>query len=415
MKKNILLIPVLAVIVGAIWYIEATKVHPGETGNAAPQAIGITASPAPLPPTAFSTGTSSQTAGDAAAIKALAAADQKAGYQPAIEIAGPTGFVNASSGFTLGSLIGKKIILLDFWTYSCINCIRTLPYLTAWYGRYASQGLEIVGIHTPEFDFEKDINNVRAATVKYGIKYPVVLDSNYGTWTAYGNLYWPHEYLIDLAGYIVHDQVGEGNYSETEAEIQKLLAQRDQILGLQPGAMPTSTVAVSQSGIAGGALSPETYFGSARNEYLANGTPGAAGEQDLAQPQTVNVNQLNLVGDWNFQGEYATNLAAGAKIIYKYQAAKMYLVASAPKPVTVEVLLDGQPIDNSKAGSDVRGGKMTIQASRLYNIVNDSAGSGEHVLELTIDSPGLQAYTFTFGLVDPPKVACLQGGASCGS
>ena len=169
-------------------------------------------------------------------LAALAAADKQAGYPPAIEIADPTGFINASSSFRLANLIGKDVILLDFWTYSCINCIRTIPYLNAWYQRYHDQGLEIVGIHTPEFDFEKDISNVQAAIMKFGIQYPVVLDSNYGTWTAYGNLYWPHEYLIDMAGYIVHDQIGEGNYSETEQEIQKLLAERSAILGAFTGA-----------------------------------------------------------------------------------------------------------------------------------------------------------------------------------
>ena len=172
----------------------------------------------------------------------LAAADKAAGDQPAVEIADPTGFINTSSTFTLSSLIGKKPILLDFWTYSCINCVRTIPYLDAWYQKYAGSGLEIVGIHTPEFDFEKNIANVQNAVTQYGIKYPVVLDSDQGTWNAYNNLYWPNEYLIDMAGYIVHEQVGEGNYSETEAAIQKVLQQRATILGLDPGAIPTGTI-----------------------------------------------------------------------------------------------------------------------------------------------------------------------------
>ena len=129
-------------------------------------------------------------------------ADKAAGDQPAIEIADPTGFINVAPGFKLSSIIGQKVILLDFWTYSCINCVRTIPYLNAWYQKYASSGLEIVGIHTPEFDFEKNITNVQNAVAEYGIHYPVILDSNQGTWNAYNNLYWPHEYLIDMAGYI---------------------------------------------------------------------------------------------------------------------------------------------------------------------------------------------------------------------
>ena len=233
MKKDVVLLAaVLVVIAGAIWYLEAQKVHPitagpgavsialpATTTPVAPSYSASSSAPTPTPAPA----TPANTANGALTTAALAAADKQAGYTPGIEIVDPTGFVNASSSFTLASLVGKKVILVDFWTYSCINCLRTIPYLNAWYERYASQGLEIVGIHTPEFDFEKDINNVRAAVQKYGIQYPVVLDSNYGTWNAYNNLYWPHEYLIDMAGYIVHDQVGEGNYAETESEIQKLL------------------------------------------------------------------------------------------------------------------------------------------------------------------------------------------------
>jgi thiol-disulfide isomerase/thioredoxin len=388
--KKIWLIITLVAIVGVIWYVESTKVHPGAGGVAgAPQAINLPVS------TSTTMGVTSSVA-ISESLDMIAAADRKAGYQPAIEIADPTGFVNVSSTFKLSDLIGKKIILLDFWTYSCINCIRTLPYLTSWYQRYKDQGLVIVGIHTPEFDFEKDINNVQAAVKQYGIQYPVVLDSDYGTWTAYGNLYWPHEYLIDMAGYIVHDQIGEGNYDGTEGEIQKLIAERDQVLGLQAAPMPTSTVFVPQSIISGGSISPETYFGAARNQYLANGVPSVPGDQTLIAPQEISTNSLYLVGNWNFQNEYATNNAAGARIIYKYRAAKVYFVASAPNGVTIEVREDGQPVTNA-AGSDVKNGKVFIQGSRLYNLINDPNGSGVHTLEIIIDNPGLEAYTFTFG------------------
>jgi len=332
-----------------------------------------------------------------AALQALAAADQKAGYQPALEIVDPTGFVNASSSFKLANLISKNIVLLDFWTYSCINCIRTIPYLDAWYDRYHDQGLEIVGIHTPEFAFEMNIANVQAAVQKYGIKYPVVLDSNYGTWTAYGNLYWPHEYLIDMAGYIVHDQIGEGNYSETESEIQKLIAERDQILGLQAATVPTSTVFVEQSVISGSLMSPETYFGSERNEYLGNGTQSTVGNQTLTVPMIMALNKLYLGGSWYFDNQYASNNATGATVVYKYTSGKVYFVAAAPQGATVEVLQDGKPVTGAAAGSDVQNGKVFVKESRLYNLINNPDGSGTHTLELIIDSPGLEAFTFTFG------------------
>ncbi len=222
-KEKFVLVIVLVFVVVAIWYLERQKVHPVSPGPGA-QSIAITATSTPVV-SAGATSSAPMPSGSRSTLTlaALAAEDQQAGYSPAIEIVDPTGFVNVSSSFRLRDLIGKEPFLLDFWTYSCINCLRTIPYLNAWYGRYHSQGLEIVGIHTPEFDFEKDIANVSAAVAKYGIQYPVVLDSDYGTWNAYNNLYWPHEYLVDMAGYIVHDQVGEGNYAETEGAIQKVL------------------------------------------------------------------------------------------------------------------------------------------------------------------------------------------------
>ncbi len=417
MKKKISFIVALIVIAGAIWYLEALKPHAANSGDngAAAQAISADTDAPATATGATNTGATGQEtdASTKAAIAALAAQDKAAGYQPAIEIADPTGFVNTagtdnggvtgntSSTFTLKSLIGKKVILLDFWTYSCINCIRTLPYLTAWYSRYASSGLEIVGIHTPEFEFEKDINNVRAATLKYGIQYPVVLDSNMGTWNAYGNLYWPHEYLIDLAGYIVHDQIGEGNYAETEMKIQQLLAQRAAILGAAAAApMPTSTVSVPSSTIAGGAISQETYFGSNRNEYLGNGTQGATGVQNFTAPASTARNTLYLTGSWDIEPEFAQT--DSGSIYYRYDAKGVYFVAGSAngKPIDVEVLRDGKPIDASVAGSDIfyKNGQsyVEINQNRLYRIIDDTA-AGEHLLEFMIVSPGLQAYTFTFG------------------
>jgi len=403
-KEKILLVVMVVFVVIAIWYLEAKKVHPVVAGPGA-QSIALTATTSPASTNSVGTSVASSTPvstnpGSTLTLAALAAADQQAGYPSAIEIVDPTGFVNTSSSFTLSSLIGKQVVLLDFWTYSCINCLRTIPYLNAWYSRYHNQGLQIVGIHTPEFDFEKDIGNVSAAVQKYAIQYPVVLDSDYGTWNAYNNLYWPHEYLIDMAGYIVHDQVGEGNYAETEAEIQTLLAERDQILGIAPASMPTSTVFVPSSVISGGLLmSPETYFGFARNSYLTNGVSGNAGAgiQTLTAPKNVNVNSLYLVGKWNFTDQFATNVATGTEILYRYQADKVYIVASASQGVTLEVLQDGKPVTSAAAGSDVVNGKVFIQGSRLYNLINNPDGSGTHTLELIMDSPGLQAFTFTFG------------------
>src|SRR5258708_4722580 len=304
MKKNILLVVVVIAIVGTIWYLESSKVNPLPPGDHPP-----IANPIALP---GGQGTSTSTS---VTLGAVAAADQKAGYQPAMELVDPTGFVNTAP-FKLADLVGKKVILVDFWTYSCINCIRTLPHLTDWYKKYKDQGLAIVGVHTPEFDFEKDINNVKSAAQKYGIDYPVVLDSNYGTWQAYGNRYWPHEYLIDVAGYVVHDLIGEGDYDGTERAIQAALKQRALALGEKPVASP-AIGGPSVDNIQ--ASSPETYFGSNRNEYLGNGTPGKAGIQTFTEPVTANQNTLYLSGEWSIAPEYAETMGSD-RIDYRYRA-----------------------------------------------------------------------------------------------
>ncbi len=397
MKKNIALVSVLVVVVLAIVYLEGLKAGP-TTPSGPTKSVSIALPSPTVQPSETSTvpiaSSGTQPAAPSVSLASIRAEDAKNGYPPAVELVDPTGFVNTPP-FKLADLVGKKVILLDFWTYSCINCIRTLPYLTAWYAKYHDQGLEIVGVHTPEFEFEKDIANVQAATQKFGILYPVVLDSNYGTWQAYNNLYWPHEYLIDIAGNIVHDHIGEGDYDATEAEIQKLLAQRAEALGLGPMPEATGTTAIAPADLSG-VGSPETYFGAARNQYLANGVQSTQGTQSLTLPSSTTLNQLYLDGNWNFVQEYATNVAGGAKILYKYHSAKVFLVASAPAGVTVEVLQDGKPI-GSAAGSDVVDGKVTVKESRLYSLASNPDGAGDHTLELIIDGPGLQAYTFTFG------------------
>jgi len=296
---------------------------------------------------------------------------------------------------TIGSLIGKEVILVDFWTYSCINCERTIPYLNLWYTKYHPLGLEIIGVHTPEFQFEHDINNVRMAVQKFGIQYPVVLDNDYATWDSYGNQYWPEDYLIDIDGFIVSKNIGEGNYNETETEIQYLLRERASALNLtlnipNSTSVPTDVVQINY----GEVQSPETYFGAARNEYLANGKPGTAGNLTLVIPQSLQSNALYLGGSWFFADQYATN-TGNASVMYRYNAKNVYLVASADTPVQVYVKLDGQPVTNSP-GSDVIDGIVTVQANQLYTLVQGT-DYGTHTLELDIPSPGLKAYTFTFG------------------
>jgi thiol-disulfide isomerase/thioredoxin len=418
--KKISLIAVILAVIGSIWYLERIKAYPG-AGGAGSQEVDVnallangsssaaaaaesstasgTAATAGTGATGVPNGVAALSAGEKSALRTLAAQDKLLGDQPAIEIADPTGFINAPSSFRIANEVGSKVVLLDFWTYSCINCVRTIPYLNAWYQKYAPYGLEIVGIHTPEFDFEKQISNVRAAVAQYGIHYPVILDSKYGTWNAYNNLYWPHEYLIDMAGYIVHDQIGEGNYAETETEIQKLLRERAQVLGLDPNAIPTSTVDITPQNL-NGIQSPETYFGAERNSSLADGEYFTNGTQTLTAPaeSDMKANYLYLGGTWNFADQYAENTSAGATVTFKYVSGKVYMVAAgAPAGTVVDVMQDGAPVSAADAGSDVHDGKVTISANKLYNLVNNADGDGTHTLELIVESPGLQAYTFTFG------------------
>ena len=401
-NKNVALAVALVLIAGAIWYLQANK-QPSQQGNG--QSIAL------LPQGAQATTTQPQTTPGnpsnpkaaqqdrAAALKAKAAK-----YPSAVEIIpgpgpGSNGFVN-SGPFTLKSLVGKKVILVDFWTYSCINCQRTIPYLSAWHEKYKDKGLVIVGVHTPEFDFEKEYANVVKGAKDLGVQYPVVQDNNYATWNAYSNLYWPHEYLIDIDGYVVHDKIGEGGYADTERAIQAALTERAQVLGTGMAipsdiAAPKNAVSMDSSKIA----SPETYFGASRNEYLANGAAHSAGAQTLAVPDAsaLQANGLYLGGSWKFDPEFAESVSATAKIVYKYEAKNVYFVASSAKGVRVRVLIDGQQIPASMAGKDVGSdGTVLIKDNRLYNIVQ-GADYGSHALELQVEGAGLDAFTFTFG------------------
>ncbi len=309
------------------------------------------------------------------------------------EIVNPSGFVNTEP-FKLADIVGKKVVLIDFMTYSCINCIRTFPYLNAWYDKYKDMGFEIVAIHTPEFAFEKNIDNVKEAMAKFGIKFPVVLDNDYSTWNAYKNNYWPRKYLVDLNGNIVYDHIGEGGYSETEAKIQELL-------NVSKKENMTTVNVTEPINEPSPRLSPETYFGYNRNELLGNGDKGDDGEQNLVIPENTSINTLYLGGKWNFVDEYAENLSAGAKISYRYVGRNVYFVASAKKPVRVKVLNGGEPLTKEMAGEDIifENGQSYVNISdeRLYSLVRSTKGISVNQLELLIESKGLQAYTFTFG------------------
>jgi len=299
------------------------------------------------------------------------------------EISNPSGFIN-SNNFTLSENIGEKVILVDFWTYSCINCQRTLPYLNEWYSKYKDQGLLIIGIHTPEFKFEEEYANVQEAVNKFGVNYPVVLDNSYATWQAYKNRYWPRKYLIDIDGYIVYDHIGEGSYDETELKIQQLLEERKNKLKLNDSiskeiSQPNNPYSVDFNQV----KSPEIYFGSQRNEYLGNGIRGKKGVQNFEEPTIISSNTLYLSGSWNIQDEYAESLSE-SKIIFKYDSKNVYIVASAENDLTASISLDKEFAKD-----------LLIKEEQLYSIIEGRSYS-QHILKIDVPK-GLKAFAFTFG------------------
>jgi cytochrome c biogenesis protein CcdA/thiol-disulfide isomerase/thioredoxin len=286
---------------------------------------------------------------------------------------------------TLSSLRGR-VVLVDFWTYSCINCIRTLPYLKAWDAKYRKNGLTIVGVHTPEFPFEREAGNVETAIFESGIRYPVAQDNEQATWNAYGNQYWPAEYFIDAQGRVRYVHFGEGEYGEKEQVIRDLLAEA----GSDVKGKETDVHAVAPSLTVS---TPETYLGAARAERFTNPML-SPGTHDFSAPTALPENEFAYHGRWRIALDSAT--AAGGSLDLHFGARRVYLVlGSSGRSRSVRVLLDGKPIAAADAGSDVKGGTVTVTGQRLYNLV-DLPRVGEHVLTLEPEAR-VMGYAFTFG------------------
>lgn len=311
-----------------------------------------------------------------------------------IEIINPSGYVNTNGeAVTLEQYVGERVILLDVMTYSCINCQRTFPYTEGWYEKYKDEGLIVIGLHTPEFAFEKDIKNVEEAMKEFGVTFPVVLDNDYATWRAYGNRFWPRKYLIDIHGDIVYDHIGEGAYEETEEKIRELLKERQNILGIEAeldGSLLAETIPKLQKD----SNSPETYFGNTRNEYLGNPLERRYGINYYTLPNNRKLNTLYLGGTWDLTDESATAIK-DAVVVYKYNAKEVYLVAGADTEVEVEVWQDGQLVGNS-GGENVLNSTVRIQKNRLYKLIKNEV-AGEHTLELRVKRTGVAFFAFTFG------------------
>ena len=292
-------------------------------------------------------------------------------YGPAPEFTNVTQWLNTQP-LSLAALRGK-VVLIDFWTYSCINCLRTLPHVKAWAARYRKAGLVVVGVHTPEFAFEHVPSNVKANASRLGVHYPVAIDNGYGTWNAWGNQYWPAEYLVDRKGRIREYHFGEGDYDKSEAAIRTLLSGAS-------GSLPASATGIADTTPVG-SLTPESYLGAARLARYAGEAivPGRLHAYRL--PPKLALNNLAYGGNWNIEQE---RIVAGqaARLRLKYLASKVYIVLGGTGTMTV--LVDGRPTSS-----------VHIAGDRLYTVV-DSPRSGQHLLELRF-TPGVLAYSFTFG------------------
>ena len=317
----------------------------------------------------------------------------KSRFNQAPNIEGISGYINVTPE-ELEILMENKVILYDFWTYSCINCIRTLPHINAWDDKYSDDGLLIIGIHAPEFEFEKDINNVRAAVDKYGIKYPVIQDNDKETWKNFENRYWPRKYIADHEGFIRYDHIGEGAYKETEKVIQDLLKERSDALNINMDA-DDELVDVEEFKHTRN-RTPELYLGYefARNNQIGN-PEGFVPNSIVSynEPPRIEVDRFYMVGDWYNHGDYMELKSETGKIILKYVAKEVNIVAE--NESELKILVDGRII-NDIAGADIDNGMISTDLPDLYNII-DGDSSEEHTLEIFVDTPGFRIFTFTFG------------------
>ena len=305
------------------------------------------------------------------------------------DFVGITKWLNTDKPMSIADLKGK-VVLVDFWTYTCINCIRTLPHVTSWYDKYHDQGFVVIGVHTPEFEFEKDTNNVLNAIKMYKINYPVAQDNNYATWGNFNNQYWPAEYLIDANGNIRRTHFGEGEYGETEMAIQALLKESGKQVSISLDNMPDQTPKIN--------LSPETYLGAKRMQYYYPSGNVTAGRQIFTLTEKLAVDSFSLGGEWLINDENAIT-GKEALLNYNFNANKVFLVLKPGNNTSAKakVFLDGQLVNDANTGSDVKNGTITIDTDRLYNLIDLKGLPANHILKLEFQNPGIEVFAFTFG------------------
>jgi thiol-disulfide isomerase/thioredoxin len=313
-------------------------------------------------------------------------------------LAGATQWLNSPPLTTAG--LRGSVVLVDFWTYTCINWLRQLPYLRAWAEKYKDHGLVVIGVHTPEFDVEHDLDNVRRAVKDLRVDYPVAVDNDYAIWSAFDNHYWPALYFVDAQGQIRHHQFGEGRYEQSEMILQQLLAEA----GI--GGIGQDLVSVDARGVEAAAdwdslRSPENYLGFQRTENFASSNGAVLDTPHVyAAPARLRLNHWALAGDWTVQTQATVLHQAEGRIAYRFHARDVHLVmgpAARGTPVRFRVLLDGQP-PGAAHGTDVDDqGNGTVTEPRLYQLIRQPGPVTERTFEITFLDPGIHAYAFTFG------------------
>ena len=309
-----------------------------------------------------------------------------------------TGWLN-SQPLTAAGLRGK-VVLIDFWTYSCINWLRSLPYVRAWADKYKDQGLVVIGVHAPEFGFEKDVDNVRRAAKDMRIDYPVAIDNDHAIWRAFNNEYWPALYFVDAQGHIRHHQFGEGDYEQSERIIQQLLAEAG-IGGIDHELVSVDARGAEAAADWGSLKSPENYVGHERTENFAS--PGGAAldkRRVYAAPAQLRLNQWALSGDWTVGKQAIVLNQANGRIAYRFHARDLHLVmgpAAPGTPARFRVLIDGQP-PGAAHGIDVDDqGNGTVTGPRLYQLIRQPKRIADRQFEIEFLDPGVEAFAFTFG------------------
>ena len=318
------------------------------------------------------------------------------GHVPSL--AGASGWLN--SPLLAATDLRGKVVLVNFWTYTCINWLRTLPYLRAWAERYKDHGLVVIGVHTPEFDVEHDLDNLRRAATDLRVDYPVAVDNDYAIWDAFGNRYWPAFYFVDAQGRIRHHRFGEGDYERSEATVQRLLPKAS------AADIGQDLVFVDATGVEAAAdwdslWSPENYLGYGRTENFASPNGAVLGTRHVyAAPARLALNHWALSGDWTVQRQAIVLNLAGGRIAYRFHARDLHLVMGAAArgtSVRFHVRIDGQP-PGAAHGTDVDDqGNGTVTEPRLYQLIRQPGPVSDRTFDITFLDPGVQAYAFTFG------------------